>query len=173
MNLKEKAKQEIESLDWKGLRNYCKDSGINTKGLTKEEIVPLAIEQRIVDIQNTETDKYEIKNISSKELTPDENFKENMTRLVTVTVQNLNPNESKLPSKIITIGNMQRGFTIPSYVVQFNKKQRLPIGIVNYLRTKEFRTSKKELNKYNVPITVNITKRHYHIIVEPEISKAS
>ena len=28
MNLEEIAKKEIESLDWNGLRNYCKDNGI-------------------------------------------------------------------------------------------------------------------------------------------------
>ena len=173
MNLEETAKKEIEGLDWNGLRNYCKDNGINTKGLTKEEIVPLAIKQRIADKQNVEENKFETINNINKELSSEENFKENMARLVTVTVQNLNPNESKLPSKVITIGNMEHGFRLPSYVVQFNKKQRLPIGIVNYLRTKEYRTSKKELNSFNVPVTVNIYKKYFHIIVEPEIAKAS
>ena len=169
MTLEERAKKEITSLDWGGLRNYCKDNGINTKGLTKEEILPLAIKQRVIDIQNIEDSSVQKNNNEEgKKLSPEDNFKENMARLVTVTIQNLNPNESKLPSKIITVGNMQKGFALPSYVVMFNRKQRLPIGIVNYLREKEYRTSKKELNSYNVPVTVNIMKKHYHVIIEPD-----
>jgi len=159
---REDIERELQSLSWNKLKTYCKDNNLDIKGLKKEEVINLAVRKRLADVETLNSDK--ATDIDDDNLTP----LQNMTLMKTATIQNLNPSDAKLPSKVVTVGNMEYGFPLPSYVVQFGMKQRLPNGIIKYLQKQEYRSSKSVRNKQGVPVTVNVMNPYYQVIIHPE-----
>ena len=155
----EDIEKELNGLSWNSLQTYCKDTDINIKGLKKEEVIQLALKKRITDLET-------LKSMEST-VEEEEDSKKRISLIKIVTVQNLNPNETKLPSKVITIGNMKDGFVLPSYVVQFGRRQRLPQGIIWHLQNQTFRTSKNIRNEQGEHNTINIEKPHYQVVIHP------
>ena len=169
---KEEILKELENLDWSSLKQYCKDIGIELYKKTKEQLVEEALEHRLIDEQNIALNSDDgsgtLSGILDDEAELDSVKK--ISRLIDCQVQNLNPTESKLPNKIITVGNMEDGFALPSYIVQFNKRIRLPAGIVHELQTRLYRTSTQIKNEEGVSVTVNIRKRAYHVTILPPLT---
>lgn len=169
---KEEILKELENLDWSSLKQYCKDIGIEVYKKTKEQLIQEALEQRVIDEQNLALSSHSNEDIvgildGDTEL---DSIKR-ISRMIDCQVQNLNPTESRLPSKIITVGNMSDGFTLPSYIVPFNKRTRLPAGIVHELQTKLYRTSIQVKNEQGVNVTTNVRKRAYHVTILPPVKQ--
>lgn len=163
---KENIEKEIKDLAWNDLRTYCRDSGIDVKGKNKEDLTKAAIEMRWADIltlKQNDSNSDDIMHTNMKET----DTTKIMGRMITCHVQNLNPNESKLPSKIFTIGNMKKGFELPSYIVLFNKQQQLPAVLVQHLQTEHYRTSEQKTNNEGIKVTVNVRKQAYHVTIVP------
>jgi len=158
------AKQEfietIESYDWKTLKSYAYDMGISTHAKKREEILNELIERFNNQQLAVVSEENDVELTSYQKL----------SRLIRCRVINHNPNETRLPTKLFTVGNMKDDF-LPSRVVTFGQITHLPAGLVDHLKQVKFRKSITKVNAQGQKYTVNVEEEHYDVQVLPPLTE--
>lgn len=152
-------KETIESYDWKTLKTYASDMGISVHSKKREAI----LSELMAHYQNNELAPVQVED--EVELTS----YQRLSRLIRCRVINQNPNETKLPTKLFTVGNMIDDF-IPSRVVTFGAITHLPASLIDHLKNVTYRYSITKRNAKGHKYTENKELPHYDIQILPPLT---